>query len=85
MTDIILHKDRETGAWYATRDDKLELATPKFYRPDDIAAYVHKRFPHDRLGVIAIDVGPYTATRSEGNVLWLKRWKARWPYMGRCQ
>jgi hypothetical protein len=78
---IIIAKD-EAGIWRATRDAKLELAVPSYYRADDLAKWCKRKYPQDQIGITAKDVGPHTAATTEGPILWLSQSATRWPYLG---
>jgi hypothetical protein len=78
---IIIHKDHE-GYWRATRDAKLELAAPTYRSAVDLARWCRKKYPLDYVGVITKDIGPKTASLTEGAVLWLSKVEARWPWLG---
>jgi hypothetical protein len=77
--NIVLRKD-ETGRWFATRNRRLELAAPCYYSPGGLAKWCKNKYPSDKIGVTAKDIGPKTAAITTGPILWLSRQINRWPW-----
>lgn len=81
---IIISKSK-LGYWQAERCGQIIPATPRSELVTPLAIWLRLKFPKDLIGVKAADLGPRIEYRSVASgsdgILWLSKWKARWPML----